>query len=200
MTVRPKPDGYADVTACLIVDGAADAIAFCEQALCAKEQMRMPMGEGRTGHAELQIDVSVVMLADEFPDMDIRGPCSRGVTIASFLVCVPDVHAEHPKARDAGAQVIRPLADPSYGDRSVTFEDPFGHQRTLATHVADVDEEERMRPFAPTSQDGDDATSSGPPRRGDGRRWTDPWGGFGVDPSGPSIHAARRAGGRRVAA
>ena len=62
---KPIPEGYHSVTPYLVVDDANAAIKFYERAFGATEKFRMPMGD-RVGHAELQIGVSVVMLADEF--------------------------------------------------------------------------------------------------------------------------------------
>ena len=77
MGVKAIPEGYHNVTPYLIVDDAAEAIRFYEKALGATEIFRLPMGD-KVGHAELQIGDSVVMLADEFPERDIRGPKARG--------------------------------------------------------------------------------------------------------------------------
>ena len=65
--VKPIPNGYHSVTPYLIVKNAAQAIEFYERAFGAKETVRMPMPDGRIGHAELLIGNSMVMLADEFP-------------------------------------------------------------------------------------------------------------------------------------
>jgi hypothetical protein len=74
MAVQPIPDGYHAVTPYLIVDGAAQALEFYKQVFGATEQMRMAAPNGRVGHAEMRIGDSVVMLADEVPDMGYRGP------------------------------------------------------------------------------------------------------------------------------
>ena len=75
--VKPIPEGYHSVTPYLVVDGAAEAIDFYKKAFGATEVLRMPMGD-RIGHAEIKIGDSHVMLADEFPERDIRGPKARG--------------------------------------------------------------------------------------------------------------------------
>ena len=41
-----------------------------------------------------------------------------------------------------GAQVVRPLADQFYGDRSGTITNPFGHVWTISTHKEDLSDEE----------------------------------------------------------
>jgi len=102
----------------------------------------MPMPDGRLGHAEIRISGSVVMLADEFPDRNIKGPQSLGGTSVGMSVYVEDCDASFNRAVAAGAKVERPLADQFYGDRSGTLLDPYGHKWTLATHIEDVSPDE----------------------------------------------------------
>jgi PhnB protein len=147
MSVNPIPEGYHSVTPYLIVDGAADAIAFYERAFGATEVLRMEMGD-RIGHAEVKIGDSHVMLADEFPDMGHLGPKSRGGPTASLMIYLPDVDAAFARALAAGATEARAVQDQFYGDRSGTLTDPFGHQWTLSTHVEDVPPEEMERRMA----------------------------------------------------
>lgn len=144
MSVNPIPDGYHSVTPYLIVDGAADAIRFYEQALGATEVMRMPMGD-KIGHAEIKIGDSHVMLADEFPEMDRRSPKSRGGTTGSLMVYLEDVDTAFQRALDVGGIEEKPPEDQFWGDRMGSFVDPFGHLWTLATHIEDVSEEEMGR-------------------------------------------------------
>ena len=139
--VKPIPEGYHSVTPYLVIDGAADAIDFYKQAFGAEEKFRMPMGD-RIGHAELKIGDSVIMLADEFPDMGHLGPRARGGTTVSLMVYVPDVDSAFRNAIDAGAKEKQPVKNQFYGDRSGTLEDPFGHMWTIGTHVEDVPEAE----------------------------------------------------------
>lgn len=136
--VKPIPDGYAHVTPYLIVDGAGEAIEFYRSVLGATERMRMPAPDGKIGHAELQIGDSVIMLADEVPEMDARGPRTVGGSPVSLLVYVEDVDRVFDRAVQAGAKALRPVEDKFYGDRSGSFEDPFGHRWDVASHVEDV--------------------------------------------------------------
>jgi PhnB protein len=57
-------------------------------------------------------------------------------------VYVEDVDAVFQAALEAGATSQRDLEDQFYGDRMGQFEDPFGHQWSVATHVEDVSPEE----------------------------------------------------------
>lgn len=143
--VNPIPEDYPRVTPYLIVDGAADAIDFYKSALGATERMRMEGPEGKVGHAELEIGNSVIMLADEHPEMDAHGPKSVGGTPVSLHVYVEDADSVFERATEAGAKSLRAVEDKFYGDRSGSFEDPFGHQWHVATHVEDVPPDEMSK-------------------------------------------------------
>jgi PhnB protein len=142
--VHFQPKGYHAVTPYLIVKGAARAIDYYKKAFGATERMRMDMGD-KIGHAELDIGDSVIMLADEFPDMGIRGPETLGGSPVSILIYVPDVDATFKQAIAAGAKEDRPVEDKFYGDRMGCIIDPFGHRWTLGTHKEDVSQEEMER-------------------------------------------------------
>jgi PhnB protein len=146
--VKPIPDGYPTVTPYLIVDGASAAIEFYCSVLGATERMRMPTPDDKVGHAELEIGNSVIMLADEFPDMDALGPRAIGGSPVSLHVYVEDVDTVFDRALGAGAKALRPVEGRFYGDRSGQFEDPFGHRWDVATHVEDVSPEEMAKRMA----------------------------------------------------
>jgi PhnB protein len=144
-SVKPIPDGYPQVSPYLVVDGAAQAIDFYKQVLGASERMRMGGPDGRIGHAELQIGDSVVMLADEHPEMGYVGPKQIGGTPVTIGVYVEDVDKTFDAAVKAGAKSLRPVENQFYGDRSGQFEDPFGHRWNIQTHVEDVSPEEMAK-------------------------------------------------------
>jgi len=148
MATQPVPVGYHTVTPYLIVSGAAQALDFYKRALGAIEQMRMPGPEGKVMHAEIKIGDSVIMLADEFPEMGARSPQALGGTPVGICLYVPDVDSLFNQAIQAGGKVERPLQNQFYGDRSGTFIDPFGHKWTIATHIEDVTPEEIGRRMA----------------------------------------------------
>ena len=153
MSVQPIPEGYHSVTPYLIVDNAGEAIRFYGQAFGATELFRLPMGD-KIGHAEIRIGDSVVMLADEFPDMGHLGPKSRGGATASFLIYVPDVGSAWKRALEAGCTEAKPLETQFWGDRMGTLTDPFGHMWSLATHVEEVSPDEMQRRMAQFSKSG----------------------------------------------
>jgi PhnB protein len=139
---KPIPDDYPRVSPYLFVDGASSAIDFYRSVLGARERMRMPGPDGTVFHAELELGDSIIMLGDENPDMDVRGPRSIGGTPMMLHVYVEDVDSVFERAIGAGAKALRPVEDQFYGDRSGRFEDPFGHRWYVATHVQDVPPEE----------------------------------------------------------
>jgi PhnB protein len=142
---KPIPDGYPRVSPYLVVDDATKAIDFYKQVLGATERMRMPAPGGKVGHAELQIGDSVVMLADEFPEMGAVSPKTVGGTPVTLGVYVEDVDKTFDAAVQAGAKALRPVEDQFYGDRSGQIEDPFGHRWSLSTHIEDVSPDEMAK-------------------------------------------------------
>jgi PhnB protein len=143
--VQPVPQGYPRLSPYLCVDGAARAIEFYTDVLGAIERMRMDGPDGRIGHAELELGDSVIMLADESPDMGFLSPTRIGGTAVTLHAYVEDVDAVFERALAAGAKALRPVENQFYGDRSGQFEDPFGHRWNVASHVEDVDAEEMAR-------------------------------------------------------
>jgi len=136
------PKGHHTVTPSLFIAGAAKAIEFYKKALGAEELMRFAGPDGSIMHAELKIGDSILMLADEMPDMGGRGPKSIGGTPVSFFVYREDVDGAWKRAVDAGGKELVPLADQFWGDRTGCLEDPFGHQWWLAQHLEDLTPEE----------------------------------------------------------
>ncbi len=136
---------YHSITPYLIVRGAARAIDFYKEAFGAVEIYRLGGAAEKIGHAELRIGDSVLMLADEHPEMGHRGPEAYGGSPVSLLLYVNDVDAVFARAIAAGAKPERPVQDQFYGDRTGTLMDPFGHRWSIATHKEDVAPEEMER-------------------------------------------------------
>ena len=142
MAVKPVPEGYHTVTPYLIVKGAAKALEYYQKAFGATEVLRLADPSGKVMHAEIKIGDSIVMLADEFPEMGAKSPQTLGGSAVGICLYVPDVDARFKQAIAAGAKEERPVVDQFYGDRSGTLIDPFGHKWTIATHKEDLTPEE----------------------------------------------------------
>ena len=138
--VSPIPKGYEGITPYLICRNAEKAIEFYKKAFGAEELYRVGQ-PGMVGHAEMKIGDAIFMLADEFPPM-AQSPETVGGSPVSLYVYVEDVDAFTEKAVAEGLEVLKPVADQFYGDRSGHFKDPFGHFWGFATHKEDLSPEQ----------------------------------------------------------
>ena len=124
----------------LMVDGAADAIAFYTKAFGATEVVRLPAEDGkRLMHAELSVNGSRLFLMDDFPEYreqcsagTIVNPKAGGVTTAVMHLFVPNCDEAVKRATDAGATLLMAPADMFWGDRYGQVLDPFGHAWSFA--------------------------------------------------------------------
>jgi len=145
MKARPVPKGYEGATPYLYCRNATKALAFYKKAFGAKERMRMAMPTGKIGHAEIEIGRARIMLADEFPDMNILGPQSIGGTPMTIMVYVKNVDAVVKRAVKAGAKIVCPLGDQFYGDRNCRLLDPFGHAWLFATRKENLTAKQQLK-------------------------------------------------------
>jgi len=143
-SVKPIPPGSHTLTPHLVVRDGARAIEFYKQAFGAEERGRMLTPDGKAiMHAQLKIGDSVVMLADEVPQM--RGwmsPAAYGGTTVCIHMWSEDVDRAYARATAAGATPVMAPMDMFWGDRYCRVVDPFGHAWSIATHVKDLSFEE----------------------------------------------------------
>ena len=112
----------------------------------------MPGPDGKIMHAELDIGDSVIMLSDAMEGNP--SPKSLSGSPVTVMTYVEDVDAVFKSALGKGAKEVRPVENQFYGDRAGAFEDPFGHQWFVATHVEDVSPEELEKRSAQAAQSG----------------------------------------------
>ena len=132
----------------LHVKNAPAAIEFYVEVFGAKEQFRLTEPGGRIGHAQLDFNGAVLMLADEFPELGIQGPQTiggAGVTIHLHVDSADDVVQ---RAVKAGAKIHIEVADRFYGERSGSIIDPFGHRWNIGNNIEAVTPEEMQRRYA----------------------------------------------------
>lgn len=147
-SVKPIPEGMHTLTPHIIVDGAAAAIGFYQAAFGAVEQRRLPGPVGKVMHAQVQIGDSVLMLMDEFPEMQTFGPRHLKGSPVVLHLFVPDVDATIAQAVAAGGTLKMPATDMFWGDRYGQVEDPFGHLWSVGTHKQDLTLEEIQKNMA----------------------------------------------------
>jgi PhnB protein len=137
------PDGYHSIQPYLMLNNCAEAIDFYGKAFGATEKFRMPRPDGRIGHAEIQIGDSVLMMADEAPELDAWSIEHFGGSPVSLLIYTEDCDALYRRALEAGAKSLREPADQPYGDRMSGVCDPFGYKWWIAAHLKNAPAPER---------------------------------------------------------
>lgn len=131
----------------LRVHSTAEAIEFYSRAFGAQELFRLTEPSGRIGHAEIKIGPATLMLGDEYPERNVRGPRSLGGTTVSLHLHVADVDQAFAQAVDAGASVLMPLKNQFWGERMAIVRDPFGHEWLLGQHIESVSTDEMQRRY-----------------------------------------------------
>ena len=128
MSTPFKPSAYTSVAPYLIVQGAADTIAFLTRVFDAVELRRFPDPSGKLHHAEVRVDDTVIMLADP-PGADATP------TAAHVHVYVPDVDATYRKALDAGAASVQAPVKKQDADKRGGVRDSGGTTWWISTKV-----------------------------------------------------------------
>lgn len=120
------------LTPYLVVTDARAALDFYVEVFGARRRAEpIVMEDGRVGHAELAIGDSVLMLAEEFPELgNVVAP--EGGTL--IRIEVADPHESARRAVELGGVLERPVADEGHG-LSGTIKDPYG-QRWLVAQAA----------------------------------------------------------------
>jgi uncharacterized glyoxalase superfamily protein PhnB len=149
VAVAEPPAAEPALTPYLSVRGGVAAIRWYRDVLGA-ELVGDPIVEdnGRVGHAELRIGDARIALADEYPELDVLSPLSRGGPSMQLRLSVADCDATFHRAVAAGASVRREPADEFYGARSAGFRDPFGHEWTIQQPLETVTQDQMTERLA----------------------------------------------------
>jgi PhnB protein len=136
------------ITPYLQVSDTDAAIAWYVQVFGAREvRARLVAPDGTCMNAEIEIEGTRLMLADELPDIGSASPATLGATSVVLDLHVADADAVFQRALAAGAEQIYALADQFYGDRAGRVRDPFGHHWIIATRIREVPEHEMVAAF-----------------------------------------------------
>ncbi len=127
MSKSYKPGDSSTVSPYLIVDGANKTIEFLKDVFDAVEVRRFADTEGKLRHAEVRIDDSVIMVADDAPGWP---------PIQAYVhIYVPDVDATYRRALDAGAVAVQEPVKKEDEDKRGGVKDAGGTTWWIATKV-----------------------------------------------------------------
>ena len=138
MAAKAIPEGFHTLTPYLTVKDAPRAIDFYKQAFGAQVRGIHYAPDGKIMNADLKIGDSILLLAEEFPDMGVKSPLSLGNSPVTIHLYVEDVDKLFNQAVAAGAKVVVPVMDQFWGDRYGHVVDPFGHKWSMGTHKEDL--------------------------------------------------------------
>lgn len=128
-TQAPTQAEHHALSPYLAVSDARRAIEFYTRVFGATRRADpIVMDDGRIGHAELAIGDSVLMLAEQFPEIGHTAPASGG---AAIRVEVSNVDESVERAEELGARLEAAVRDEGYG-RHGNITDPFGQRWLVA--------------------------------------------------------------------
>ena len=133
--------GYPVLSSITVLDDCARAIDWYTKVLGARKRLRLDMPGGMVAHCELGFGDAVLMMGSPMPPQVQAKKASLGIY-------VKDCDAIYQKALSAGARALQEPTDQFYGDRNARFEDPFGNEWSVMTHVKDVSEKEMKKAMA----------------------------------------------------
>ncbi len=144
MSASYIPKGYHAVVAAINMPGAAAAMDWYKKVFGATEKMRLTEPDGKIAHGEIDIDGTIIMIAEENAAYN-RSPKTLNGTSVMFSIYVADADATIQKAVAAGATLIAKAEDQFYGDRTGRIEDPYGYKWMVSTHIKEVSEAEMQK-------------------------------------------------------
>ncbi len=106
------------------------ALAFATDVLGLEPLAVHRDADGAIQHVELRVGAGVMMFgpAREGPfDALMVSPAQAGGETTTIYAVVEDVAARHERARAAGAEIVMPLEEQSYGGSNFSVRDPEGH-------------------------------------------------------------------------
>jgi PhnB protein len=113
------------ITPMLAVRNGAHALLFYQRAFGAEVLFKLE--EGGSVIAQLSLAGAEFWIADESPEHGNFSPESVAGSTVRLIMIVEDPDAAFAKAVAAGAKVVWPVDNKSYGWRLGRIADPFGH-------------------------------------------------------------------------
>ncbi len=107
-----------------------------------EEVRRMPVGDGRIGHAALSFNGDQVMLASVFEEAGTFSPRDLPGIHQQISVYVDDVDSHFARAQAEGAEILAEPEDQFWGTRSYWAQDLEGHRWTFQQQLRVVNDAE----------------------------------------------------------
>ena len=133
--------GYPVLSSVTVLDECGRAIDWYKKVLGAKQRLRLDMPGGMVAHCELGFGDAVLMLGSPMPP---QFPSKK----ACLGIYVKNCDATYSEALNAGARSMQEPTDQFYGDRNARFEDPFGNEWSVMTHIKNVSEKAMKKAMA----------------------------------------------------
>ncbi len=111
---------------------APAAIDWLERAFGFEPQFVVPGPDGTIAHAQLKLGPGLIMLDSAVAETAPAVPWPA--TRLSLYVYVPDIEAHYERARAAGAEIIRVLAETDYGSFEFSALDLEGNLWSFGTY------------------------------------------------------------------
>jgi uncharacterized glyoxalase superfamily protein PhnB len=122
------------------------ALKWLEAAFGFEPTMVVVNPDGKLGHSEMRLGDGMIMVGSEWDERHKSPASLGGMNTQSIHVQLDagiDAHCE--QAKQAGATIVRELADQFYGDRVYAAIDPEGHVWSFGQTIKVVSNEEMER-------------------------------------------------------
>ncbi len=137
MSILRLDKGLAMIIPTLRYENAPAMIAWLCDAFGFEKHAVFEDDKGGIAHAELKLGDGMIMLGsvrdDEFGKLQSTPRTLQGTTQSPYIV-VDDADAVYQSARAAGAEIVIPIKDESYGGRGFSCRDPEGHLWNIGTY------------------------------------------------------------------
>ena len=129
--VKIPPEGMSQIIPYLYCADVPKAAAWLEKTFGFEKIMVEPTGNGRH-HGEMRFGAGVIMMGTASPEFSSVTPKQSNAHTAGVFIYLADVDAHYARAKAAGAEIVNPLSDQSYG-RTYWARDPDGHDWFFTT-------------------------------------------------------------------
>jgi uncharacterized glyoxalase superfamily protein PhnB len=130
MAEKPKI-GVPNIFPGLRYENAPAAMEWLSKAFGFEKQFVVPGENNTVAHAQLRLGAGLIMLGS-ISKPDPQNPWATE-KYGTYVV-VKEIDAHYSRAKAAGAEIIRPIADTDYGSREYSARDCEGHLWSFGTY------------------------------------------------------------------